>query len=53
MEAAHPAQPAPSLAATLQQRRVDLHAQCVRSAAMTNPRLIADLIRRWLREDAA
>ncbi|MBV8087941.1 MAG: hypothetical protein JO247_24280 [Chloroflexi bacterium] len=40
-------------AETLAQRRLDLHVQRVRSAAAHNPRLFAELIRKWLREDAA
>jgi flagellar biosynthesis/type III secretory pathway M-ring protein FliF/YscJ len=51
MEAIQRRSPRAPLASTLVQRRLDVHAQCVRSLAQNNPRAIADLIARWLRED--
>ncbi|HLQ34347.1 MAG TPA: hypothetical protein VK457_16805 [Chloroflexota bacterium] len=40
-----------SLAGSLAQRRLEVHVQCVRSLAQTDPRAIAGLIAKWLRED--
>ena len=40
------------LADTLAKRRLDVHVQCVRSLAQRDPSAIADLIAKWLREDA-
>lgn len=51
MEVVQPSQAGGSLASTLEQRRVSVHVQCLRSAAMNNPGLIANVIRKWLRED--
>jgi flagellar biosynthesis/type III secretory pathway M-ring protein FliF/YscJ len=45
--------PAPqALAASLPQRRAEVHQQCIRSLAQSNPAAIAALISRWLRHDA-
>jgi hypothetical protein len=51
MEVVRPSSAGSTLADTLEQRRVSLHVQCLRSAAMNNPSLIVDVIRKWLRED--
>ncbi|HEY8694182.1 MAG TPA: hypothetical protein VIR57_15740 [Chloroflexota bacterium] len=40
-----------TLAATLPQRRAEVHIQCVRGLARNDPHAIAELISRWLRQD--
>ena len=42
---------APTLADTLAQRRLEVHAQRLRSLAENHPELIADVISQWLRAD--
>jgi hypothetical protein len=36
---------------TLQRRRLEVHAQRLRSLAENHPELVADVIAKWLRED--
>ncbi|GEM_PF-4363583 len=45
----HP--PQPSLASTLAERRREVHVQRLRSLAQSNPRLVAAVVQKWLRED--
>ena len=47
-----PASAERSLTGSLVQRRLEVHVQCIRSLAQTDPRAIADLITKWLREDS-
>ena len=51
MEVADLVQSSP--AETLIQRRMEVHAQRLRSLAENNPKAIADLIGRWMAEDRA
>ncbi|MBV8084143.1 MAG: hypothetical protein JO247_04940 [Chloroflexi bacterium] len=45
------AQLLPSLQETLPQRRLEVHAQRLRSLAENHPELVADVISKWLRQD--